>query len=165
MRSSIATLILALSSTAFADDLNADSVAAIRREQHAAVDKVNAAHGDKKPSEMSREERREIIQEQSKARLEVLERHGVSDKEFSRYEALLSVDQRAEAKKEDERLANKEKQQKEEAKKKAKKDDEPIPIQRGFGKNGQTVEMETKDGAPPIVEHGLPPEEQGNPPH
>jgi hypothetical protein len=155
------TVALALVSFgAQADDLTPETVARIRREQDAADKKLAKAHGDKKHSEMSQDERREFIEEQRKARAEVLDKHGLNDKEYSRYEARQSKEDRLETSAADKRLADKEKE-KEEADKHPKKKDEPIPIQRGFGKNGQSVEMERKEGAPPVVEHGLPPEEEG----
>jgi hypothetical protein len=95
----LAALGLALvASTAFAKDLDPTEAVQIEREQEAATKKVNAAHGDKKPSEMDPEERAQVIDEERKARLEVLDRHGVSDKEFSRYQGKLTPEQRVQEK-------------------------------------------------------------------
>jgi hypothetical protein len=158
MRASIAALILTASFAARAEELSPETVANVRREQKAADEKVEKAHGNKPHSEMSSDERRQYMDEQRQARMEVLQKRGLDDKEYSRYEARLTKDQRAQTKSEDERLSAKEKKDEEEKKHPAKKE-EAIPIQRGFG-NSRPVELEAKDGAPPVVEHGIPPEEQ-----
>jgi hypothetical protein len=158
MRATIAAMVFTASFVARADELTPEAVANVRREQKAADEKIEKAHGNKPHSEMTPDERRQYMDEQRQARMEVLQKHGLDDKEYSRYEARLTKDERAQTKAEEDRLTAKAKKD-EEDKKNAPKKEDTIPIQRGFG-NGRPVEMEAKDGAPPVVEHGIPPEEQ-----
>jgi hypothetical protein len=158
MRPTIAALVLSTAFAAWADELSPETVANIRREQKASDEKVEKAHGNKPHSEMSPDERRQYMDEQRQARMDVLQKHGVDDKAYSRYEALQTRDQRSQTRAEEDRLEAKAKKDEEE-KKSAKKKDDTIPIQRGFGK-GRPVELEAVDGAHPVVEHGIPPEEQ-----
>ncbi len=74
-----------------------DKIAKVKLEQEQAVDAVNRAHGNKKPSEMSPDERRQVAKEQAAATQAVLERNQVSAKEYERSEATMSLDERAEA--------------------------------------------------------------------
>ena len=141
MRTAALLVALTLAQTALADGLDPVEAAKIEQEQKAAEAKVNKAHGDKQESEMSAEERRQVAAEQSKADLEVLEKHGVSDKEYSRYVAKETPEQRQQHK-----AATKElERQAEEAKKNAAapKPDQPkaadqVQITRGDG-NGVEI--------------------------
>lgn len=147
-----ATLVhLALAAPAAAD-LDPQKVAEIRADQKAALKEIDKKYGDKKPSELSKKEARERALEQEKARSEVLEKHQVDEKELSRYTARMSRKEQAAAE-----SAEKDLEKKAEAKKAAKKGPEEIKIQRGFS-DEQPVELEAAEGAPPVVEHGIPAE-------
>ena len=63
---------LAVPGLAVAEDLPPEKIAAIRRDEQAAQARVSAAYGNRKPSELSNEERRQIIQDQQDAGLAVL---------------------------------------------------------------------------------------------
>jgi hypothetical protein len=146
-----ALLALLLASPALAADLNPKTVAKIQREQNAAQEEIEKKHGNKKPSEMSSSERKEVIKETSAAQKEVLEKNKVDAKEFARYQAKMSQDDRAEtAAAEKDLEAAAEKDKKAGAAKPAE-----IKVQKGFSDKNPVV-LEAKEGAPPVVEHGLP---------
>lgn len=152
-----ASLFLSVVSRA-GDELSPDTAASVEHDQQKALDKIDEQHGNKTLKEMSPEERREYFQEQRKAKKDVLEKHGLDDKAYSRYDSSLSKQDREDKKAAAERL---EKRDKEEAEKKAsaKKEEpkEPI-IQRGFS-DKNPVDLDSKEGGSPVVEKGLPPGE------
>ena len=78
---------------AFAGDLSPEQLARIKRAEKAAVDKVNAAHGNKKSSELSTAERREMIREQQEAVQKVMDENGVSAKDYARQSARMGPKQ------------------------------------------------------------------------
>jgi hypothetical protein len=148
------------------EELTPEKIAAIRRDEKAAQAKVDAANGNRKSSEMSNEERQQSIRDQQSAGLGVMEKHGVSDKEYSRRVARMTPEEREavdraekklEAEEKAKREAEQKKQQGEEAEARAPED---IPIQQGISEDNP-VEMETAEGAGNVVEEGLPPGEQG----
>jgi hypothetical protein len=94
MRPILLSAVLLLSVPALAEALTPGLVAKIKDEQETAERKVSKAYGDKKPSELSSDERREIIQKTAAADEKVLDSHGVSAKEFNRYVATMSLEER-----------------------------------------------------------------------
>ena len=58
---------LLLAPPALAEDLSPETVARIQMEEKAAQDKVNDAHGNKLPSQLSPSERQQIAEEQREA--------------------------------------------------------------------------------------------------
>jgi hypothetical protein len=148
---------------ALAGELTPEQLARIRRAEKAAVDKVNAAHGNKKSSELSAAERREMIREQQEAVQKVMDEHGVTAKDYARQSARMGP-------KKNEQVAAAEKalEEKEKAAGAAKppKDKEPgeIQVQEGFDEENPVM-LEQEEGAAPVVEHGLPAgEEEAAPP-
>jgi hypothetical protein len=148
------------------EELTPEKIAAIRRDEKAAQAKVDAASGNRKSSEMSNEERQKSIRDQQAAGLGVMEKHGVSDKEYSRRVARLTPEERdavdraekkLEAEEKAKREAEQKKQQGEGAEAQAPED---IPIQQGISEENP-VELEAAEGAGNVVEEGLPPGEQG----
>ncbi|HYO60068.1 hypothetical protein [Archangium sp.] len=81
---------------ALAEALPPEQLARIRRDEKAAVDKVNAAHGNKKSSELSTAERRQMVREQQEAIQGVMDKHGVSRKDYARQSARMGPKQNAE---------------------------------------------------------------------
>jgi hypothetical protein len=143
MRTAILLAALTLASAAYAQkELDPVEAAKIDREQNEANEKVNAAHGNKKESEMSAEERRQVAEEQKEAGLGVLEKHGVSDKDYARYVAKESRDDREQQK----TAAKALQKQAEDAKKKpvadpnAAKAADEVQVSRG-GESGGGVEV------------------------
>src|SRR5206468_1374293 len=101
-----------LSAVAWAEELTPELVARINAEQKTAVDAVNKKHGNRKPSQMDQDERSQVIAETAAAQQGVLDKHGVSAKDFARYEAKLSLDDRKRQQAEEKRIKD-EKQAKE----------------------------------------------------
>ncbi len=141
----------ALPLRAAAQDLDPKKAALIEHDQQKAYDEIDKKHGNKKPSELSSDERREIIHERAAAEQAVFDKQQVSPKDYTQYTAKMGLDDRAEMKD-----AAKQLKEKDEAA--AQKKEEPqkeIPIQHGFN-DANPVVMDEKAGAPPMVEHGLP---------
>ncbi|KFE66600.1 hypothetical protein [Hyalangium minutum] len=148
------------------EELTPEKLAAIRRDEKAAQARVDSAYGNRKSSEMSNEERQQSTREQQAAGLGVMEKHGVSDKEYSRRMARLTPEEREavdqaekklEAEEKAKRVAEQKKRQGEDAEAVAADD---IPIQMGIS-DENPVELEAAEGAGNVVEQGLPPGEQG----
>jgi hypothetical protein len=144
---------LAVPGLALAEDL---------RDEQAAQAKVNANYGNRKPSEMSNEERRQAAQDQQAAGLGVMEKHGVSDKDYARQTARMGPEERAAVALAEKKLEEKDKAAKAAEQKKAqeKQDPDEIPIQQGIN-DENPVELESSGDAPSVVEQGLPPGESG----
>jgi hypothetical protein len=147
------------------EELTPEKIAAIRRDERAAQAKVSAAYGNRMPSEMSTEERQQAIRDQQAAGLAVMEKHGVSDKDYARRVAQLSREELSAVEREEKRLEDEERkaQAAREAEEKRKREEEEralapedIPIQTGFGDNNP-VELESTEEAASVVEQGLPP--------
>jgi hypothetical protein len=154
---------LAMPGLALAEDIPPEKLAAIRRDEQAALAKVNAAYGNRKPSEMSNEERTQSIREQQQAAQSVLEKHGVSDKDYARQTATMGPEEReavalAEKNLEDEEKARQAREAEEKAKEKQPPED--VPIQMGINEDNP-VELESSEDASSVVEQGLPPGERG----
>jgi hypothetical protein len=146
------------------EELTPEKIAAIRRDEQAAQSKVDATSGNRKPSEMSTEERQQAIRDQQAAGMAVMEKHGVSDKDYARRMARLTPEERDAVAREEKRLEVEAAQAAAEKKKKAEDEEarapEDIPIQTGFG-DGNPVELEASEDAASVVEGGLPPGADG----
>ncbi|MCP3145158.1 hypothetical protein [Pyxidicoccus xibeiensis] len=136
-------------------ELSPEKVAQIRRDESQALSKVNDEFGNRKPSEMSNEERGEAVDKQQAASAAVLEKHGVSAKDYARYEARMTPEDNARAKAEEQRLQEQAAQAAKPPEPPAALAPEDIPVQEGFS-NENPVELETVEGAGPIVDVGLP---------
>lgn len=109
----IAAALLLWGAAAHAEELSPEQVGKIQQQEQEALDKVNAAHGNKKAADMDRDERRQFMEEQRQASKEVLEKNGVSAKDYARASSTMSRDDReragaakASAKAESEKKAN-----------------------------------------------------------
>src|SRR4051794_3187349 len=87
---------LGLATPALAEELTPKKLAAVQHDEEKALEKVNKAHGDRKPSEMSPEERRDVMREQADAKREVLEKNNVDLKEYVTRGSRLSREEKAE---------------------------------------------------------------------
>jgi hypothetical protein len=148
------------------EELTPEKVAAIHRDEQAAKAKVDAAYGNRKPSEMTNEERAQAAKDQQAAGLSVMEKHGVSDKEYSRHVATMPPEEREAVARAEKKQEADEKAAKEAKESEQKKDDEgssgeDIPIQQGIS-DEHPVEMESSGDASSVVEQGLPPGEQAS---
>ncbi len=141
-----------------AESLTPEQLARIRRDEKAAVDRVNAAHGNKKSSELSTAERRQMIREQQEAIQRVMDEHGVSRKDYARQSARMGPKQNAEVAAAEKAL---EEQEKAAGAAKPQQTGE-LQVQQGFS-DENPVTLEEQEGAQPIVEHGLPVGEEDPP--
>ncbi|NBD14052.1 MULTISPECIES: hypothetical protein [Corallococcus] len=143
---------LVLATPAFAEEegLTPEKVAAIQRDEAAAQAKVNAEYGDRKPSEMSNEDRGKSIRAQQEEAAKVMEKHGVSAKEYAGYTARMTPEDNQRVANESKRLDDKAKAEKEAEAKKRKGDGE-VHIQQGFS-DADPVELEAEEGADPVVD-------------
>ncbi|GMU11244.1 hypothetical protein [Corallococcus caeni] len=144
------SLVLAAPALAEDDGLTPEKVAAIQRDEAAAQAKVDADHGNRKPSEMSNAERGQAIRDQQKEAAKVMEKHGVSAKEFATFTARMTPEDNQRAANEAKRLDDKAKAEKEAEAKKRKGDGE-VHIQQGFS-DADPVELESEEGAEPSVD-------------
>jgi hypothetical protein len=131
-----------------AGELTPEQVARVRRDEKAALERVNAAHGNRKPSEMDNGERRQVIQEQQKAVQEALEKNGVSAKDYARHTARMGPKGNAEVEEAAKRLE-------EQKAAEPKKEPGEIQVQAGFSEDNP-VTLEQQEEAGPTVEVGIP---------
>nr|QKW94313.1 hypothetical protein [Stigmatella aurantiaca] len=139
--------------------LTPEKLALIHRDEQAALARVNESYGNRKPSEMTSAERRQSIQAQQEAVASVLEKHEVSDKEYARHVARMSLAERDAVAAAAKKLEAEEKAAREAAQNRPLQPEE-IPIQNGIS-DANPVELESVPGAPAVVEQGLPPGELG----
>ena len=156
MRAPLFALALTLAALgARAQDLDPQKAALIEHDQQKAYDEIDKKHGNKKPSELSSDERRDIIRERAAAEESVFEKQGVDRKSYTKYITKMGLDDRATMKDASKALEKKDEEQAAAAAKKASEPQGEIPIQRGFNDNNPVM-LEEKKGAGPVVEKGLP---------
>jgi hypothetical protein len=157
MALSLVTLCLAL----VADEPpSPEKAAAIERQEQKAQAEVSAKYGNKKPTELSREERRQLDKDMADASKAVLEKNGVDPKQWARDSLKKGRSEYAKNKELVKGLEEKEKADEEKRKAEANLPKE-IQVQRGVtDENPVTLdEKPNEDGVVP-VEKGLPPEAQ-----
>ncbi|WP_338865332.1 hypothetical protein [Myxococcus stipitatus] len=160
--SMLVAALLVLPGVAGADEggeLTPEKVAHIRQDEADALQKVDDEFGNRKSSEMSNEERGQAIRKNSAATAAVLEKHGVTAKEYERYTARMGQEGNERAKAEGQRLSEQAKAAKAQQAATAKAAEEKeVPIQQGFD-DENPVELESLDGDAPVVEIGIPVED------
>lgn len=77
------------------DDITPEKRAQLQRDQAKAAAAVEKKYGNKKPNELSADERRSLTRERAEAEKEVLDKAGVDSKEFARSGARQSREDRA----------------------------------------------------------------------
>jgi hypothetical protein len=136
-----------------------EQLAQVQVDRDKAQAEVQKKYGDRQPSELSQDERRDMIQEQREAEDAVIAKSGLDPKELARYEAKLSLEDRAATKAAKQEIEDKEKR---EAAKKAKEEAEkvnpPIQIQKGFNDKNPVILEDKQNTGSPTVEKGLPPD-------
>lgn len=144
-------VVLTASTLSFAGDMDPKKAAAIQRDREKAKAELDKKYGKGKLSKSDMSKR---AAEENEAEAKILQKHGVDAKDAARYESKMSREDRAAAKEEGEKLKAKEEA---DAKAAAAKKNAPkeIQVQKGFSDQNPTV-MDEKEGAPPVVEHGLP---------
>ena len=89
----LASMLAAL--LAHAEDMPPEKRAALAHDQQKASDAVDKKYGNKKPSELSADERKSMMKEKAGAQREVLEKAGVDPKEFARSGSKLGREEKA----------------------------------------------------------------------
>ncbi|MBL9036952.1 MAG: hypothetical protein JNG84_00425 [Archangium sp.] len=138
---SLATLVALLLT---ADELPPERAAAIEAESAKELRAVDAKYGNRKLSELSNDERRALGQEKAEAERKVLEKNGVSVKEWARESAKRSPKESAQVKQAGQQLEKREKDAAAAAKKGGPKE---IQVQRGFNDENPVVLEEAGGGA------------------
>ena len=156
---SVSLPLVALCLSLVADEPMApEKSAGIEREQQKAQAEVNAKYGNKKPTELSRDERSQLAKDLANADKAVLDKNGVDPKQWARDSIKKDRNEYAKGKALVKGLEEKEKA---DAKKKADAANEPkeITVQRGVSEENPVTldEKANEDGNIPI-EKGLPPE-------
>lgn len=155
---SLPALVIALALTAD-DGISLETQAQIEREQEKAQAEVAKKYGNKKSSELSPDERRQMIKDQAEAERQVLEKAGVDPKQYARDSIKRSRSDYAKQKELVKELVEKEKAAAAEALKKAneKLKEKDIEVQRGISdENPVTVDEKENTDGKPAVEQGLP---------
>jgi hypothetical protein len=137
-------------------ELTPEKVAQIRRDESQAISKVDAEFGNRKSSELSSEERGQVIDKQQAAAAAVLEKHGVSAKEYARYEARMGPEDNARAKAEEKRLEEAQAQAAKQPAPTGEKAAEDVPVQQGFSEEAPVELESSEEGGEPVVEMGMP---------
>ncbi|MBM4380417.1 MAG: hypothetical protein FJ086_14160 [Deltaproteobacteria bacterium] len=144
--------LLLAGSLAAAGDLSPAQKAKIQYEQQKALEEVQKKYGNRKPSELSNAERRAMAQEQAEADRKVLERNGVSHKDWAVSSVRMGRSEKSQVE-----AAGKELQAADEAAQKKKagaagsNGPSEVKIQRGFG-NDMPAVMEDKGSSEPEIE-------------
>jgi hypothetical protein len=108
VRHIVAAALLCWGTAALAESIAPDKLAKIQAEQGAAQDRIRIKYGNRKPSEMERDERRQMLEDERKAAQEVLDKHGVTAKDYARASSRLSRDDQARVQAESKALQQKE---------------------------------------------------------
>lgn len=137
-----------------------EKAAVIQVEQDKARAEVSAKFGNKKPTELSAQERKELEKDMDAASKAVLEKNGVDPKQYARDQLKMGRAGYAEKKELVKEIVAKEKAAAE-AKKKAENQPKEIQVQRGVSEENPVTldEKPNEDGNVP-VEKGLPPDAQ-----
>jgi hypothetical protein len=137
------------------DEVPAERAAAIERDQAKATQAVQQKFGNRKSSELSPDERREMVRDQAEAEQKVLDKFGVDRKSWALSQARRTREEREQVKQASKALD----EQEQNAAKKAAEDaaigPKEIVVQKGISEDRPVV-LEEKEGAEPIVEKGLP---------
>lgn len=150
-------LILALLAAplALAQKLTADEIARVQHAESKAMDKVAKKYGNRKPSEMSSSERREMIRDQQAALEEAQRAHGVDAKDYARAVAKLPPAERKAVAEKVQALAEKEKAAKQPA------TDEGVEILEGLDESQvEQLDEEVPEGEVQILTPGGTEEEE-----
>ncbi len=155
MAITLLTLCLALAAD---EPIAPEKSAVIEREQQKAQAEVNAKYGNKKASELSREEQGQRAKDLANAEKAVLEKNGLDAKQWARES--LKKDREAYAQQKQAVKELEEKEKAAEAKKKADADaPKEIEVQRGVSEeNPVTLDEKPNTDGTVSVEKGLPPE-------
>lgn len=144
------TLVIALG----AEPIPPEKAAQIERAQQKAQAAVDAKYGNRKLSELSQDERRQLTRDRAEAEAKVLADNGVDAKQWARESLKKDRGAYADAKERVKALVEKEKADAEAAEK-AKKASGEVQVQKGFSDENPVV-LEEQEGGEPVVEKELP---------
>lgn len=137
-----------------------EKAAAIDQAEQKAQAEVSAKYGNKKPTELSREERKALDKDLAEASKQVLEKNGVDPKAWARESLKKGRDEYAKNKELVKGLNEKDKAAQEAAKKRASQPQE-IEVQRGVTEDNPVILDEKPPEAGAVqIEKGLPPDAQ-----
>jgi hypothetical protein len=168
MRRAALLIALSLPLAARAQELTPAMAAQIEHDQQKAFEEIDKKHGNKLPSELSTDERRDIIHERAAAEEKVFDKRGVDRKDYTKYVTKMPLDDRATMKEATKALEKKDAEEKvkkeadDAAPKDAPRDAKDIPVQRGFNDANPVTLEEKKAGGNVVVEHGLPAEAEAD---
>jgi hypothetical protein len=145
-----ALLVAFLSLPAFASGMTPSERAKIQREQQEAQDAVAKKYGNRKLSEMSNAERSAMAREQAEAQQKVLDRNGVTQKDWAVSSMRMGRAEKAETEAAA-RALEADAKRKQKGGPAAGKGNGEIQIQRGFG-NDKPAVLEDKGGGEPEIE-------------
>lgn len=143
------------------DPIAPDEAAAIALDTKEAQDEVAKKYGNKKPSELSNDERTQMIKDQAAAEKKVLDKHGVSASAWARQQMAQSPKEAAAQKERVKALEDKRKADAEAAAKERDKPEQPVQVQRGIS-DSNPVTLEENPTSEPVVEEGLPAEAESD---
>lgn len=145
------TLVIALG----AEPIPPDKAAQVERDQQKAQKAVDAKYGNKKLTELSQDERRQLTKDRAEAEAQVLDKHGLDAKQWARESLKKDRAQYAEGKERVKALLEKEKAEAEAAEKAKQAGTGEVQVQKGFSDENPVV-LEEQQGDKPLVEEGLP---------
>lgn len=153
---SLPLLILSLALNAD-DGIPLQQQAQIENDQAKAQAEVAKKYGNKKSSELSQDERRQMIKDQAAADKAVLDKAGVDAKTWAREQMKRSRSDYASAKEMGKEIAEKEKQAAADAAKKgAEAKETEVQVQRGISdENPVTIDEKAVEDGKPAVEQGI----------
>ncbi|MCA2977631.1 MAG: hypothetical protein INH41_24930 [Myxococcaceae bacterium] len=134
--------------------LDVERQATIAREQARETAAVTAKYGNKKSTELSTEARAQLIRDLNAAEAKVLDKYGVSQRDWARAQMNRTREQAEAVKQAAQRQEAAEKAAAEQAER-AQPAGAEVPLQRGFNDESPVI-LEEKASAQPIVEQGLP---------
>jgi hypothetical protein len=152
-----ATTLLVLSLGQF----DPERLATIEREQAREAAAVQAKYGNKKSTELSREERAQMIRDLNAAEAKVLDKYGVSQREWARAMINRTREQADAVKQAAQAQEAREKAAAERAAKEQKDEGREVVVQKGFSDEAPVI-LEEQQGAQPFVEQGLPKDYQND---
>lgn len=95
MRTLLAAALLIAGVSFAADELTPQNMAKIQSEQKKASEAIDKKYGNKKPSELTPDERRAMQKEKGESERAVLDKHGVDPKSFAKAGAKMGREDRA----------------------------------------------------------------------
>lgn len=149
-------LILLAGAGARAAEIPAQTLAEIRVELADALKKIDDAHGQKRPGELTNEQRRAVITAQAEAQQRILDRHGVTLKDYVVVTTRMTPEAREKVAAAERQIREKRAQTSTES---SPAIEEEVEVQRGITDETPVI-LEQAPNAPIPVEFGTPAEDR-----